>query len=160
MRQIKIGGQDFNLVASPMTLYFYKKEFKKDLLSDLMAFDGLENDATKFDGILILQMAWAMIKTSKTGQLVTFEQWLNGLEFVDFEDTDMSMAIQNKANKNIDNDDAEIGILVTAKRMGLGFDELNLFSLDDYLAFVEKFVGKEENGTRQASQEDINRFMG
>ena len=68
--------------------------------------------------------------------------------------------LQNKANKNIDNDDTEIGILVTAKRMGLGFDELNLFSLDDYLAFVEKFVGKEENGTRQASQEDINRFMG
>ena len=68
--------------------------------------------------------------------------------------------LQNKANKNIDNDDTEIGILVTAKRMGLGFDELNLFSLDDYLAFVEKFVGKEENGTRQATQSDIEKFMG
>ena len=44
--------------------------------------------------------------------------------------------------------------------MGLGFDELNLFSLDDYLAFVEKFVGKEENGTRQATQSDIEKFMG
>jgi len=68
--------------------------------------------------------------------------------------------LQNKANKNIDNDDTEIGILVTAKRMGLGFDELNLFSLDDYLAFVEKFVGKEENGGRQATQSDIEHFMG
>jgi len=67
--------------------------------------------------------------------------------------------LQNKANKNIDNDDTEIGILVTAKRMGLGFDELNLFSLDDYLTFVEKFVGK-ENGTRQATQSDIEKFMG
>jgi len=99
MRRVKIGGQDFNLIASPMTLYFYKKEFRKDLLSDLMEFDGLESDPTKFDGILILQMAWAMIKTSKTGQLVTFEQWLNGLEFVDFEDTDMSMAILEEARK-------------------------------------------------------------
>ena len=68
--------------------------------------------------------------------------------------------LQNKANKNIDNDDTEIGILVTAKRMGLSFDELNLFSLDDYLAFVEKFIGKEENGKRQATQSDIENFMG
>jgi len=44
--------------------------------------------------------------------------------------------------------------------MGLSFDELNLFSLDDYLAFVEKFIGKEENGKRQATQSDIENFMG
>jgi len=44
--------------------------------------------------------------------------------------------------------------------MGLSFNELNLFSLDDYLTFIDEWVGEEEGGTRKASQEDINRFMG
>jgi len=67
--------------------------------------------------------------------------------------------LNNKA-KSTNNDDIEIGILVTAKKMGLSFDELNLFSLDDYLAFVDKWTGEESEGARQASQADIERFMG
>lgn len=69
--------------------------------------------------------------------------------------------LQNKAKKTqkVDND-IEIGILVTAKKMGLSFEELNLFSLNDYLTFVDKWTGKEEEGTRQATQSDIERFMG
>jgi len=51
-------------------------------------------------------------------------------------------------------------MLVTAKKMGLSFEELNLFSLDDYLTFVDKWTGNEEEGTREASQSDIERFMG
>ena len=68
--------------------------------------------------------------------------------------------LNNKASKNTDTDDVEIGILVTAKRMGLSFDELNLLSLQDYLIFVDKWIGKEENGTRQATQADIEKYMG
>ncbi len=52
-----------------------------------------------------------------------------------------------------------MGILVTAKKMGLSFEELNLFSLDDYLTFVDKWTGQEE-GIRQATQADIEQFMG
>ena len=68
--------------------------------------------------------------------------------------------LNNKANNSTSTDDIEIGILVTAKRMGLSFEELNLFSLQDYLIFVDKWIGKEENGTRQATQADIEKYMG
>lgn len=51
-------------------------------------------------------------------------------------------------------------MLVTAKKMGLSFEELNLFSLDDYLTFVDKWTGEEQEGIRQATQADIEQFMG
>lgn len=69
--------------------------------------------------------------------------------------------LKNKATtKSVEDNNIEIGMLVTAKKMGLSFEELNLFSLDDYLTFVDKWTGNEEEGTREASQSDIERFMG
>lgn len=64
-----------------------------------------------------------------------------------------------KGNSEPDKD-IEIGILATAKKMGLSFEELNLFSLNDYLVFVDKWTGEESDGYRQATQADINFFMG
>jgi hypothetical protein len=64
-----------------------------------------------------------------------------------------------KGNSEPDKD-IEIGILATAKKMGLSFEELNLFSLNDYLVFVDKWTGKESDGYRQATQADIDFFMG
>ena len=43
MREVNIGGKDYKVVASPITLFFYKKEFKSDLLGDLMSLRGLEH---------------------------------------------------------------------------------------------------------------------
>ncbi len=68
--------------------------------------------------------------------------------------------LYNKAPKNTDAEDIEIGILVTAKKMGLSFEELNLFSLDDYLTFVDKWTGEDAERTRQATQDDIDFYMG
>lgn len=63
------------------------------------------------------------------------------------------------ANNN--DEDIEIGILVTAKKMGLSFEELNMLTLDDYIAFTDKWVGSEkEENVRMATQEDIDRYMG
>lgn len=99
MREVNIGGKDYRVVASPITLFFYKKEFKRDLLGDLVAMEELEFDRTQFDGLAILQMAWAMIKTAKSGNLETFEQWLANLEYVDFESTSMTMNIVEEVRK-------------------------------------------------------------
>lgn len=99
MRNISIGGKDFKVVASPMTLFFYKKEFKRDLLGDYMAFSKMDKDIEEFDGINILQMAWAMIKTYKIGQLESFEQWLGSLEYVDFDDEDLMMSVIEEATQ-------------------------------------------------------------
>lgn len=69
--------------------------------------------------------------------------------------------LNNKANENTNTDDIEIGMLVTAKRMGLSFEELNLLSLQDYLIFVDKWTGESgQGGTRQATQADIEKYMG
>lgn len=64
-----------------------------------------------------------------------------------------------KGNSEPDKD-IEIGILATAKKMGLSFEELNLFSLNDYLVFVDKWAGEESDTVRQATQADIDFFMG
>lgn len=61
----------------------------------------------------------------------------------------------SEPDKNI-----EIGILATAKKIGLSFEELNLFSLNDYLVFVDKWTGGESDTVRQATQADIDFFMG
>jgi len=97
MREIKIGNKDYKVVASPITLFFYKKEFKTDLLGDLMSFQKLENDVSAFDSVIVLQMAWAMIKTASAGQIVNFEQWLNSLEYVSFEDSEMMTNVIEEA---------------------------------------------------------------
>lgn len=99
MRNIKIGGKDYKVVASPITLFFYKKEFKTDLVGDMMSFQNLENDVTTFDSIVLLQMAWAMIKTANNGELVNFEQWLDELEHIDFSDNKMTLGIVDEAQK-------------------------------------------------------------
>lgn len=99
MRKVNIGGKEYKVVASPITLYFYKKEFKRDLLGDLMGLFEMKEDTSKFDGIGILQMAWAMIKTAKGGQLIAFEQWMNELEFVDFNDESLMLDITEEAQQ-------------------------------------------------------------
>jgi hypothetical protein len=100
MREVNIGGKDYKVVASPITLFFYKKEFKSDLLGDLMSLRGLEYDPEAFDGELILRFAWAMIKTAKLGMpFPTFEQWLASLEYVNFEDTEMILNIVEEAQE-------------------------------------------------------------
>ena len=99
MRKINIGRKEYKVVASPMTLYFYKKEFKRDLLGDLMGLSRMGDDVASFDGLGVLQMAWAMLKTAKGGQLIGFEQWMNELEFVDFNDEEMILDIMEEAQE-------------------------------------------------------------
>ena len=93
MREILIGKNKQRVVASPITLYFYKKEFGRDLIGDLMIFQKMETDASSFDSIVILQMAWAMIKTAKMGSLESFDQWIAGLDCVYFDDPEMLTGI-------------------------------------------------------------------
>ncbi|WP_130807646.1 hypothetical protein [Senegalia massiliensis] len=100
MRNVKIGEKEYKLAGGPMTLYFYKKEFKEDLIGNLMKFSEMEEDPSKLDSIIVLQMAWAMHKTAKTGQLISFEQWMESLEYVDFEDPDMMLNIITEAQES------------------------------------------------------------
>lgn len=57
-------------------------------------------------------------------------------------------------------DDLALGMLVTAKHMGLSFEELNLFSLTDFIKFSDMWIGEDPDAPRPATQADIDRFMG
>ena len=57
-------------------------------------------------------------------------------------------------------EDPPLGILVSAKRIGLSFQELNILTLEDYTSFVEMWVGEEDGAPRRATQDDINSILG
>jgi hypothetical protein len=88
MRTIKIGEKEIGLKATPLALLFYKQQFKSDLVSDLLKMQGLEKDPSKLDGVLILQMAWAMARANEgLGQkFPDFNTWVAGLDELDLEE--------------------------------------------------------------------------
>lgn len=65
---------------------------------------------------------------------------------------------QNQSNKPIPKDfNYEVSLLVMAKRMGLSFDELNEMTLQDFMDFIEIWIGDNEE-EYEATQADIDRF--
>lgn len=98
MRDIKIGGETVRVTASPVTLYIYKKEFGSDLVGDLMKMQELEHDLSKMDGMVIIQMAWAMARTAVLPKsFPDFVSWLSGFEHLDFSDEEMIQGITDEA---------------------------------------------------------------
>lgn len=79
MKVIKIDGKDVNIMGTPMTAYYYKKEFGQSLSGDLMALEALEKDQSVFDDINFLQMIWALAKTADKN-LGSFVNWLQNIE--------------------------------------------------------------------------------
>jgi len=98
MRIVKIGGIEYRIMATPITLFYYKKEFKKDLISDFMPMQNMQTDISAFDGMVFLQMAWAMIKTAGE-KLPTLEQWIASLPYVNFEDEEMILGVIQEAQE-------------------------------------------------------------
>jgi hypothetical protein len=88
MRTIQIGEKQIGLKATPLALLFYKQQFKSDLVSDLMKMNGIEKDPSKLDGLLILQMAWALAKANEGvgKKFPDFTTWVAELEEFDFSD--------------------------------------------------------------------------
>lgn len=68
-----------------------------------------------------------------------------------------------ESNEEAENENIRLDLLflVNAKRMGLSFDELNLFRLRDYLEFSNLYFGEQEEAKpRKATQADIDKFFG
>lgn len=84
MKTIKLGNREITIVGSPMTPYFYKKEFNQSFSGDLLKMQELQFDQSSLDDINLLQMVWAMEKTAKMGKdMKDFENWLAEFEFID-----------------------------------------------------------------------------
>lgn len=85
MKIINLGGREIKIMGSPITPFYYKQEFKQSLSGDLMAMKDLNKDISKFDDINLLQMVWAMEKTTNK-DIKPFKDWLNDFEYLDLGD--------------------------------------------------------------------------
>lgn len=99
MQTVKIGNNDVNLKASPVALFYYRQEFKSDLIGDLIKMSNQAKDLSNIDSIAILQLIWAMAKAANgTGKNFTgFEKWLADLESIDFADQSLMNAVIGEA---------------------------------------------------------------
>ena len=52
----------------------------------------------------------------------------------------------------------EVSILVMAKKLKLSFEELNIMTMDDFMNFVDMYIGEDEGTVREATQDDIDKF--
>lgn len=99
MREIEIGSQTVRLRASTPALLFYKQEFNKDLVGDLLKMiqgmvgvNALRNASNidldiadlnlgSLDSIMLLQVIWAMAKADSFGKAFpSFERWIHELD--------------------------------------------------------------------------------
>ena len=110
MREIKINGKTIGVKASPLTLLFYKQQFKTDLLNDLITMQ--KGKKVEMDTVKILQIGWALNKSYVYPQNIpSFMTWMENLGVVDPELLKMIMeeakelfvkdkpSYQNKASK-------------------------------------------------------------
>ena len=85
MKIIELGGREIKIMGSPMTPYFYKKEFGQSFSGDLMAMQEMNKDQSKFDDINLLQMIWAMERTANK-DIKPFVNWLADFEYLNLDD--------------------------------------------------------------------------
>ena len=83
MREVTISGETVTITASPLTVYYYSREFNADLVEDFFREWARCNSETKnFNFSRMFQIFWAM---AKSGQPVgsafpDFETWLSRID--------------------------------------------------------------------------------
>src|SRR5690625_7957387 len=99
MRELQIGDQLVRVCAMPLTLLYYKQEFKSDLLVDMVKFDAVATDITKIDTVVILQIIWAMAKADVgvSGKFPSFVEWAGELDSFDVSDKDLIRSAMDEA---------------------------------------------------------------
>ena len=93
MKEITIGGKKIKVGGTPLALFFYRQEFNADLIGDFTAQQEAKDDITKFDSVQVLQMIWAMNKTTNPTNFPDFYSWLTSLESFDIGDEKMMTAV-------------------------------------------------------------------
>ena len=91
MRTAIIGGKKIRLRANPLALLYYKQEFDRDLLADIIKLQSLQSlqdgDFSSLDMVSLFQIAYAMNKAAKPADVFpTFEEWLAQFETIGFDD--------------------------------------------------------------------------
>lgn len=102
MRELTIGQTKLRVRATAPALFFYKQEFKSDLIGDLTKLEKVRKDPSQIDSVAILQLVWAMAKTDAlafNNQFPSFLAWLETLDSFDFLSPEfMGAALEEAAN--------------------------------------------------------------
>lgn len=98
MREIELCGNKVRIKATPLTLLFYRQEFDSDMIGDLMRMREISTNPAAYDGLRLLQMIWALMKTDKPKEFPAFETWLDGLDCFDFTDQIILEAVTEEAS--------------------------------------------------------------
>ena len=101
MREVTIGGETHTIVASPLSLYLYKRAFGTDILGDLFNCEAIRSgEFADADFTVALQVVWALIKTAKLHEsFPDWEQWVASLPEVDFADMQMIEAVYDECRR-------------------------------------------------------------
>ena len=102
MRTVKFGKTLVGVKVSPLTPFLYKREFKSDLLGDIMGMQKLVDNPENIDIILLLQITYAMAKTVEYGKdFPDFEGWLASLDAIDLGDNEFILGIMEEAMEGL-----------------------------------------------------------
>lgn len=85
---LQCGDKEIGIKGSPISLLFYKQEFKRNALEDIMAIiDG-------YDLLVVMQLVWAMNKAysfgSEGASFPAFEEWLAAIDCIDLGEEGLS----------------------------------------------------------------------
>lgn len=88
-KEIKFGENIIQVRATALTLLFYRQEFKRDMLGDFLSMENLRKGAANYDGLLWLQLLWALNKTEVVSENLgksfpSFQNWIGQLKRIDF----------------------------------------------------------------------------
>lgn len=99
MREITIGNKKIRVRATPLALLYYKQAFATDLVGDMAKMQGIEEDSSRLDSVVILQITWAMAKADNGpgNQFPSFEGWVAGLDSFDLSDPSTLQAVMEEA---------------------------------------------------------------
>lgn len=116
MHEVQIGDKVLKLKGSPLSLLYYRQEFDRDLLGDLVGMltavagaqalqtgkvDESNLNLGALDSVAILRLVWTLARTAAgpTGQFPSFMSWLVENEEIDIFDTDLLTAVFEETQK-------------------------------------------------------------
>ena len=163
MRIVNLGEVITYIHGSMLTPFFYRQYFRTE-------FHDAVRKAVQ-DGLVVnheyaYRLLWVLVKTYEP-KTIDYDQWIG---LVEIKGTDWEIELlkeihakfyfktktEEKEEKN-DDINYEVSMLVNAKKLGLTLAECDLFSLQDYVDFIDVHFAK--SGPRTATQDDIDKLL-
>lgn len=91
MREVNIGGERVNIVASPITPWIYEDEFSEDMLTALTSLIGKGREPKLTS---ISKMAYAMARCAKyPTPFPDYKAWLESIGGWDYSNSELTQAV-------------------------------------------------------------------